>query len=296
MIAGLPEEEFFASGHTACAGCGLALAIRYALKAAGKNVIVIEATGCGEVFSTPYPRTSWRVPWIHVAFETAASVASGIERALKIQGKDTKVLVFGGDGATFDIGFGALSGAIERGHDFCYVCFDNGAYMNTGYQRSGATPRFASTTTSPAGSKIHGKVETKKPLPLIVGAHGAYTATATVANPIDVVNKVKKGLAKKGPAYVQVFCPCIPGWKMDSHKTIEISRLAVNSLAYPIYEIEDGVITINQKPEKPVPIRDYMKLQKRFAHLNDEEIAKVQDFVNSEYQKLLKLEESKIKI
>ena len=231
MIAGLPEEEYMSSGHRACAGCGQAIAMRHALKAAGKNTILVQATGCGEVFSTPYHQTAWTIPWIHLAFETAASVASGVEKALKAQGKDTKVLIFAGDGGTFDIGFGALSGALERGHDFCYVCFDNGAYMNTGVQRSGATPLYANTTTTPAGSKIHGKIETKKPLPLIVAAHGAYAATASVDNPVDLYNKVKKGIERKGPAYVQVFAPGVSGWQYEADNTLEFCKLSVRSIS-----------------------------------------------------------------
>ena len=222
MINQLPEEEYFAQGHRACAGCGSVLAIRHVLKAAGKNTIIAQATGCMEVVSTPYPETSWKLPWIHVLFENAAAVASGIEVALKkLNKKDVNVLAIAGDGGTFDIGFQALSGAIERGHKFCYVCIDNEAYMNTGVQRSGATPMFASTTTSPAGKKVPGKLQPKKPLPFIIAAHGLrYVATASSANPLDIYNKVKKALSINGPSFIQIFTPCPTGWKHPSGQTI----------------------------------------------------------------------------
>ena len=191
-IVGLPAEpELFAPGHLACAGCGCVAALRHALKASGKEVIVVSATGCMEVVSSAYPTSSWRVPWIHATFENAAAVASGIRAALK--DSKTKVVAIGGDGGTFDIGFQALSGALERNTDFVYICYDNGAYMNTGIQRSGATPQYAATTTSPAGKKIPGKIEWKKNMPFIVAAHqNTYVATANMAFPLDYFNKVKR--------------------------------------------------------------------------------------------------------
>ena len=197
-----------------------------------------------EVFTTPYPRTSWNVPWIHAAFENAAAVASGVDAALKeLKTRDnTNLVVLGGDGGTFDIGFGALSGALERGHKLTYVCYDNEAYMNTGIQRSGATPKYASTTTTPAGKKIPGKKENAKPLPFIVAAHGAYTATANVAFPQDFANKLKKSFDFDGPSYIQIFSPCPTGWKHPTDQSIEISKLAFNTNIFPLYEIENGVL------------------------------------------------------
>jgi len=294
-LMGIPKVELLASGHRGCAGCGELLAARYALKASGPNVIVVNATGCLEVTTSPYPQTAWRVPWIHGAFENAASIASGVVRALKQEGKDTKVLVLGGDGGTFDIGFGALSGAAERGEDFCYVCFDNGAYMNTGIQRSGATPQYAHTTTSPAGKKIHGKQEFKKPLPFIMAAHGCYVATSVVSDSMDFIAKVKKGLDFKGPAYIQVFCPCTPGWGIADDMAIDVSQLAFQTCVYPMYEIENGLLKISKKPRVKKEVDGYFKVQKRFKHLSEEEIKDAQKHIDENWEKLLKLEEAQIK-
>lgn len=292
----LPKEEYFAKGHRACAGCGSALAMRHALKAAGKDTIIAHATGCMEVVSTPYPETSWKLPWIHAAFENAAAVGSGIERALKRLNKKTNVLIIGGDGGTFDIGLQALSGAIERGHNFCYLCYDNSAYSNTGVQRSGATPKYAATTTTPAGEKIHGKMEYKKPMPLIIAAHGAYVATANIAFPVDFHNKMKKALEIKGPAYVQVFAPCVPGWKYPSNLTIEIAKLAFNSKITHLYEIENGVLKFYKEPSTVIPVDKYLKLQGRFKHLNEDEIKDIQNHIDEQHSLLKKLEETGVRI
>jgi len=294
VIRGLPEEEFFASGHRACAGCGAPIAIRHILKAAGKNTIVVQATGCMEVVSSPYPQTAWEIPWIHAAFETAASTASGVWRALKMQGRENiNVVAFGGDGATYDIGFGAISGAFERGENFLYVCNENGAYMNTGIQRSSATPFGASATTTPAGKKIPGKREFKKPVPFIMAAHGApYVATATVADPNDIFNKAKKGLETKGPCYLEVFSPCPTGWHSDSAKSIEIARLAVETRIYPLFEIINGRVKITRDVPEPKPVEEYLKTQGRFKHLGSEDIKTIQQRVNETWEKLKKMEES----
>lgn len=298
VTAGLPDEEFFAQGHRACAGCGAAIAMRHALKAAGKNTIVVSATGCMEVISSPYPETSWRLPWIHAAFENAAAVATGICESMKKQKKDTNVLAIAGDGGTFDIGFQALSGAVERGHNFCFICYDNSAYMNTGIQRSGATPKYAATTTSPAGKVIHGKQEWKKQMPLIIAAHNenVYVATANIAYPQDFYKKVKKGVEHKGPAYIQVYVPCVPGWKIASNKTIEIAKLAFKAKATPLYEIEKGQLKFSMKPSQDTPVIDYLKTQGRFKHLNEKEINEIQEHINKQWDKLIKLEETGVKI
>jgi pyruvate ferredoxin oxidoreductase beta subunit len=297
-INGLPKEEFFASGHRACAGCAEPIAIRYALKAAGKNTIVVNATGCSEVFSTPYPETSWKLPWIHGAFENAASIASGINRALKMQGRrdKTNILVFGGDGATFDIGFQFISGAFERKEQLVYICLDNEAYMNTGIQRSGSTDKFASTTTSPAGKKIHGKQEFKKPLPTIFAAHGAYVATANVAFLQDYFKKVEKALSIKGPSYIQVFTPCPTGWKYPSNQTIEIAKLAYETRVAPLYEIENGVLTFTKKPSGEKPVSEYLKIQARYKHMTEAEIAEYQKYIDEEWNRLLQFEATKVRI
>jgi pyruvate ferredoxin oxidoreductase beta subunit len=298
MIAGLPEHELFSPGHTGCAGCGAPIVARIILKVGGPDTIVCNNTGCMEVFTTPHPRTSWKVPWIHAAFENAAAVASGVDKGLKKLGtrEKTNLVVLGGDGSTFDIGFGALSGALERGHKFTYVCYDNEAYMNTGIQRSGATPKYASTTTTPAGKAIHGKKEFAKPLPFIVAAHGAYTATANVAFPQDLAAKLKKSFEFNGPSYIQVFSPCPTGWKHPTDQSIEIAKLAFNTNIYPLYEIENGKLKINRKPTKFVPVEEYLMRQGRFKHLSKEDIADVQQHVNANWERFLKLEEASLKI
>lgn len=298
MINNIPLEEHFAPGHRGCAGCGAALAVRFALKAAGKNTIVVSATGCVEVFSTPYPETSWRVPWIHGAFENAASIASGIHRALRWQGKRERinVMAFGGDGATFDIGFQFISGAFERGERICYICYDNSAYMNTGVQRSGATPRFAATTTTPAGKRVHGKQEYKKPVPLIFAAHGVYVATASIAYPQDYIKLVRKALSKKGPSYIQVYSPCPTGWKYPTNLTVEVAKRAFEAKVTPLYEIENGLLSFYRKPTKSLPLADYVKMEGRFSHLAPSEIKEAQVHVDAEFARLEQLEYTKVRI
>ncbi len=297
-ILGMPYEEYFASGHRACAGCGEALVVRHVTKAAGPNTIAVMSTGCMEVVSTPYPQTAWKIPWIHAAFENNASVASGIDSALKAMGKrqGVNLLVFGGDGASFDIGFGALSGALERGHKFTYVATDNEAYMNTGVQRSGATPFLAATTTSPAGSVVHGKQQPKKPLPLIVASHGIrYVATVSPANIVDLHRKVKKALATKGPSFIHAFSVCPVGWYSRQEQTLEIARLAVQTRVFPLYEIDNGILTFSQKVEKQSakPVKEYLQLQGRFKHLTEEEVQQIQQYVDARYGFLLGIEGKK---
>jgi len=270
----LPTEELFTSGHRLCAGCGAGIIARMTMKALRRPTVVVNATGCMEVASTIYPYTSWRVSWVHVAFENAAAVASGIEAAYKAMAKrnawDKKVdiIAFGGDGGTFDIGIQALSGALERGHDFLYICYDNEAYMNTGIQRSGATPHGAATTTSPAGTKIPGKPEFKKDFIGICAAHGIeYAATASPAYWNDYITKVQKGLEVEGPAVIHVFSPCPLGMRHDSAKSIELARLAVQTRYWPVYEVEKGKYKLNIKVPKPKPIVEFLKPQGRFRHL-----------------------------
>lgn len=299
MIQGLPEEEYWIKGHRACAGCGASIAMRHILKAAGKNTIVVNATGCMEVISTPYPETAWKVPYIHAAFENAAAVASGIAEALKKQGKkDVNVLAIAGDGGTFDIGLQALSGAVERGHDFCFICYDNAAYMNTGIQRSGATERYAATTTTPAGKVIHGKVEWKKNMPFIIASHNnnVYVATANIGFPLDFYNKVRKGLEHKGPAYIQVYTPCVPGWRYEPALTVEICKKAFDARITPLYEIEKGILRFTMKPNKLISVKEYMQGQGRFKHLNEKEIQEVQKHTDEEWDKLVKIEKSGLRI
>lgn len=283
MIQGLPEEEYFASGHTGCAGCCNAIALRSVLKAAGKDTIVVIATGCTEVYSTPYPMTSWKIPCIHNAFENAASTASGVEAVLKKLGKKTKVLVVAGDGSTYDIGFQALSGMVERGHDICYVCINNQAYMNTGVQQSGATPKYADTTTTPRENKIHGKMQLKKPLTKIIAAHGnVYVANTNLAFPLDLFKKVKKGLDFKGPAYIDVFCPCPTGWKFDPSMTVEVAKKGFETGFNVLYEIIDGKLVVNREPSNKKPIKEFLDLQGRFKGLSSSEISEIQKNVDEE--------------
>ncbi len=282
--------SLFESGHRACGGCAAALAARTILDAAGRDTIVVSATGCMEVFSTPYPETAWNVPWIHSLFENNSAVASGISAALKKQGRKEKVIAIGGDGASFDIGMLCLSGAFERGHDFVYICYDNEAYMNTGIQRSGATPYDASTTTSPAGKCSTGNPRPKKDLPAILAAHGApYVATATVAYLPDLKKKIRKALDTEGPCYVQVHAPCCTGWGFESEKTIAIARLAVETGLFVSYEMENGQVTRVKKVVRK-PVEEYLKEQRRFRHLfrpqrNDAEIAKIQAIADRNAEK-----------
>lgn len=284
----IPKEELLAPGHRGCAGCGASIAVRLALKALGKNTVAISATGCLEVMTTPYPETAWEIPWIHVAFENAGAVASGVESALRIQGKDdVNVVAFGGDGGTVDIGLQSLSGAMERGHNLTYICYDNEAYMNTGIQRSGATPYGATTTTSPKGKDSFGEDKPKKNMPMIMAAHGIpYVATASISYPEDFMKKVKKAAEIDGPAYIHLNQPCTTGWGYDSSKTIEMGRLAVETGAWILYEIENGEFDITYRPTERKPVSEYLKPQKRFRHLNDEHIEKIQEFVDNECAEL----------
>lgn len=286
VIMGFNEDEYFSSGHRACAGCGEALALRHILKAAGKKTIVAQATGCMEVVSSPYPETAWNIPWVHSAFENVSAVASGVRAALNMKGdKETNVIAIGGDGASFDIGFGSLSGALERGHKFLYVATDNEAYMNTGIQRSGATFPYANTTTSPAGKVIHGKQQPKKPLPFIVAAHGIeYVATANVANLIDLKNKVEKALKVNGPSFLHVLCPCTPGWKIDTSATIDVAKASVETGVSVLYEIERGVLKINNKVKERKPVENYLMLQGRFKHVTPDIVQKIQKYVDDRYK------------
>ena len=284
----IPEEELLAPGHRGCAGCEASIGVRLALKALGKNTVAISATGCLEVMTTPYPETAWEIPWIHVAFENAGAVASGVESALRIQGKDdVNVVAFGGDGGTVDIGLQSLSGAMERGHNFTYICYDNEAYMNTGIQRSGATPYGASTTTSPVGKDSFGENKPKKNMPMIMAAHGIpYVATASISYPEDFMKKVKKAAEVDGPAYIHLNQPCTTGWGYPSSKTIEMGRLAVETGSWILYEIENGEFNVTYRPSERKPVSEYLKPQKRFRHLTEDHIEEIQKLVDSQCEEL----------
>jgi pyruvate ferredoxin oxidoreductase beta subunit len=296
MIMGIQQvarqEALFASGHRACHGCGMALVVRHILKATGKNVIVVTPTGCLETFTSPYGYSPWGVPWIHHLFENGPAVASGIAAALRVQKRDSiRVLVIGGDGATFDIGFGSLSGMLERGDDVFYICTDNGAYMNTGGQRSGSTPMYAATTTHPAGRESMGKTEMMKDLPGIVVAHGVpYVATASVAYLKDLQKKVKRAMKFHGPRYLQIDTPCPSVWGFPSERTLEIGRMGSDCGLVPIFEMEDGKITGRRKIKKKIPVTDYLKAQARYRHLfrddrGQAEIARLQGMADRNIEK-----------
>ena len=288
------EEEYFAPGHRACIGCGEALAVRLACKALGQNVIIANATGCMEIVSSQLPYTTWRVPWIHTLFENTAAVASGIEAGLKVMarkgrgpGQDVGVVAMAGDGGTSDIGLQALSGALERGHNFLYLCFDNEAYMNTGIQRSSATPFGAHTTTSPAGKESIGQVTWKKDMPSIAVAHKIpYVTTASPSYHNDLMRKVEKGLKTQGPAYVHILSVCPIGWRCATDITVHIGRLAVQTGMFPLYEVENGKYKLNLDLPKLKPVEEYLKLQGRFRHLSSEVIKQIQQRVEEEYTQL----------
>ena len=263
-----PRFQGIESGHRACLGCGEALAARLVMEAAGPDVMVANATGCLEIFTTPWPESAWRVPWMHSLFENTGAIASGMEAALKAQGRSTKVLAFGGDGGTFDIGFQALSGMLERGHNVLYVCYDNEAYMNTGIQRSSSTPHAAMTTTSPPGKERMGKRHLKKDIISIIAAHHIpYAATASVAYPSDIRKKVRRALAIEGPTFLQIHVPCPLGWGHEGDQSIDVARLAVKTGLYPIVELERGGVAGVMPIRDKRPVVEYLKRQGRFRHL-----------------------------
>jgi pyruvate ferredoxin oxidoreductase beta subunit len=277
--AGERRTNSITCGHRACQGCGEALGARYALDAAMRatngRMIAANATGCLEVFSTPYPESSWRIPWIHSLFGNAPAVSTGIAAALRSKGrKDVRVVGQGGDGGTVDIGFGCLSGMFERGDDVLYICYDNEAYMNTGVQRSGATPPAARTTTTPAvGAAPGNRFGQGKSAPLIAMAHEIpYVATATVAELRDLEAKVQSAMEIHGARYLHVLVPCPLGWGSASKDTIRIARLAKESGIFPVFEARDGEVTSISEIRRQVPVEDYLRTQRRFAHLFEPEL------------------------
>ncbi|MGB5201864.1 MAG: thiamine pyrophosphate-dependent enzyme [Sedimenticolaceae bacterium] len=272
--ATLERTNSLNSGHRACQGCGEALGARYAIDAAmratNNQLIAANATGCLEVFSTPYPETSWQIPWIHSLFGNAAAVATGVAAALRVKGRNnTRVVAQGGDGGTTDIGFGCLSGMFERNDDVLYICYDNEAYMNTGVQRSSATPPAARTATSPAVGPSPGNVFGQgKNVPLIAMAHEIpYVATASVADVRDLESKVTRAMSIHGARYIHVLVPCPLGWGSAPHDTVRLARLATESGLFPVFEAEHGEITDRSRIRRRVPVEEYLKLQRRFAHL-----------------------------
>ncbi len=297
------KEDRFAAGHRMCAGCGSPIAIRTVLRALEPEdkAVVCSATSCLEVSTFMYPYTAWKDSFIHNAFANAAATLSGVEtayRAMKKRGKlddSYKFIAFGGDGGTYDIGFQSLSGAMERGHDMVYVCYDNEAYMNTGIQRSSSTPHFADTTTTPAGTVIPGKLQQKKNLTRIMVAHNVpYAAQTTfIGNFQDITEKAHKAIYTPGPAFLNVMAPCPRGWRYPSEKLMEITKAAVETCVWPLYEVIEGKYHLNYEPKKKLPVEEYLKMQGRFAHMfkpgNEWMIEQVQQEVDRNWEELLKL-------
>ncbi|MBL8502963.1 MAG: pyruvate ferredoxin oxidoreductase [Rhodocyclaceae bacterium] len=272
--ANLQRTNSLNSGHRACQGCGEALGARYAIdaamRAANNQIVACNATGCLEVFSTPYPETSWQIPWIHSLFGNAAAVATGVMAAMKVKGRsDVRVIAQGGDGGTTDIGFGCLSGMFERNDDVLYICYDNEAYMNTGVQRSSATPPAARTATTMAVGAAPGNTFGQgKNVPLIAMAHGIpYVATASVAYLRDLEEKVGRAMTVRGARYIHILVPCPLGWGAQPHDTIKLARLAVETGLFPLFEAEHGEVVRTTPIRHRVPVEEYLKPQKRFAHL-----------------------------
>ncbi len=294
----IPRTELFAPGHGLCAGCTAGTIVRHLLKAAGPNTILVEATGCVEVSTTLYPYTSWRIPWLHLAFENASAAASGVEAAIKVlkrkgyidPDKPINIIVLGGDGGTYDIGFQSLSGMLERGHKVMYVLYDNEAYMNTGIQRSGSTPKYAWTTTTPAGKVWPGNLRNKKPIAEIVAAHRIpYVATANPAYPLDMLNKFKRGLEVEGPSFIHVIQPCPTGWRFDPRYGIKIARLATETGMWINWELDHGEFDVTVPVKRRKPVREYLKMQGRFKHLTEEHIREIQRMVDEEVERINKL-------
>ncbi|MDI9556658.1 MAG: thiamine pyrophosphate-dependent enzyme [Pseudomonadota bacterium] len=295
------RPERLAPGHRLCAGCGASIVVRQVLAAIDQPVVVANATGCLEVATSIYPFTAWRVPWIHNAFENAAATVSGVEAAYrslvrqnKLPEQDVRFLAFGGDGGTYDIGLQSLSGAAERGHQFLYVCYDNGAYMNTGIQRSSATPLGAHTTTSPAGEVLPGKEQGRKDLTAIMAAHEIpYVAQAAPSQWRDLMTKVRKAVDCCGAAFMNVLSSCNRGWRHAADETIEITQLAVDTCFWPLFEVENGQWRLTYKPKEKPPVEEWLKRQGRFRHLfkpeNRHIIDRFQADVDRRWERLLRL-------
>ncbi|MBI4757869.1 MAG: 3-methyl-2-oxobutanoate dehydrogenase subunit beta [Chloroflexi bacterium] len=281
----IPEDEYMYSGDVACPGCGAGLAMRLALKALGPRTILVLPASCWSIIAGPFPYSALSVPVYHTAFETGGSTAAGVRAALDMKSdRETTVVTWAGDGGTFDIGLQALSGAVERNENFIYVCYDNEAYMNTGIQRSSATPFGAWTSTTPIG---HTKDQPKKDMVGIMAAHRIpYAATANIAYPEDLVRKFQKARAMKGSRFIHILATCPPGWRIASDLSVKVARMAVQTRIFPLYEVENGVkYTINVRP-KGLPVSLYLKMQDRFKHLTAEDMAIIQENVDREWERL----------
>ena len=294
------KPEQFTPGHRACSGCGFPILMRLVMRASDDPVVVCAATGCLEVTSTIYPYTSWKTPFIHSAFENAAATLSGVEaayRSLTRQGRlqrKINFIAFGGDGGTYDIGLQSLSGAMERGHRLLYICYDNGAYANTGIQRSSATPKGANTTTTPTGKVSTGKMQPRKDLTMIMAAHHIpYAAQAAISHWNDLVSKVRKALSYDGPTFINAMAPCRLSWGIDPEDTVALTKLAVETCFWPLYEVENGQTKINYQPKEKKDLVDWLKGQTRFRHLftpeNEGIIEQMQRETDARWQELLHL-------
>lgn len=297
----LSKPERFSGGHKLCAGCGAGIAVRGVLRALEPEdkAVICNATGCLEVSSFMYPYTAWQDSYIHNAFENAGATAGGVDaayRALKKRGKvdeTFKIIAFGGDGGTYDIGFQSLSGAMERGHDMVYVCYDNEAYMNTGIQRSSSTPRFADATTSPVGAVSYGKKQNKKNLTEIIVAHNIpYAAQTTFLGDFrDLHQKAHKAIYTEGPAFLNVLSPCPRGWRYEAEDLAELCSLAVETCVWPLYEVENGVWRLTYQPKNKLPVTEFLKKQGRFKHMfqkgNEWMIEEAQKYVDEKWESLL---------
>ncbi|NIU38826.1 pyruvate synthase subunit beta [Candidatus Bathyarchaeota archaeon] len=291
----LPREEYFLPGNATCAGCGLSIAIRLAYKALGPRTVFVVPACCASVIHSPFPNTAFASPCLNIAFEAAAAAASGVVAAYEKKGvKDVTVLAWAGDGGTADIGIQALSGAVERGTNFIYVCYDNESYMNTGIQRSGSTPYGAWTTTTPTGKKQH-----KKDVPLVIAAHDIpYVATACISYPLDFISKLRKAKEIKGPKYIQILTPCPPGWRFATEKTLETGRLAVQTGMWALFEVEHGEFQLSRPSSrlldksKRKSIEEYLKSQGRFRHMTSDDVEALQIWIDRSWEKYKKLQAS----
>ncbi len=289
----LPKEEYFYPGHAACAGCGAVIAIRLAQKALGPRTVFVIPACCSSVLQSAFPFTAFANPCLNIAFEAAAAAASGVVAAYEARGlKDVTVLAWAGDGGTVDIGLQALSGAAERGTNFIYVCYDNEAYGNTGFQRSGASPFGSRTTTTPTGKREH-----KKDVPMIMAAHNIpYVATACVSYPLDFVSKLRKAKEMVGTKYIQVLTPCPPGWRYSTEKSIEMGRLAVQTGIWALYEVEHGKFKLNPPSAaltdkaKRKPLEEYIKEQGRFNQLSPEDVDELKRWIDEMWERYKKLQ------
>ncbi|MFN3996134.1 MAG: 3-methyl-2-oxobutanoate dehydrogenase subunit beta [bacterium] len=295
-IKQLPYEEYFLAGNGSCPGCGFTIGLRSILKALGKNVYMVVPASCSSVVQSPFPNSSAAVPLLNTPFAASAAVSTGMSRALRLMNKDGVIMVWAGDGGTFDIGLAALSGAAERNEDILYICYDNEAYMNTGGHRSGSTPFAAFTNTTPTGKR-----ENKKNIPFIIAYHGVpYVATGSIAFITDLYDKILKAKNIKGFRYIQFCSPCTPGWLLPTEKSVEAARLAVQTGIYPLFEIENGIFRISPpskaylKKENRKPVEEYLRLQGRFKNITAEQIKAIEEWIDEFSEKLAELDGKKI--